>query len=109
MPGRSCPDRAETSSATTEWTSIPPDRWAAELELRQGGSHVLQEFVEAPLHALMVPAGDSFAPVSRHLHLGEFVLDGRMAGFLARVSVGTVLSAASDEHAIPCYLPASGV
>lgn len=81
-----------------------PDDWEAEVERRYGGAHVIQEIVRAPLRRLLLPHGNRVSEVSRWLHLGEFVIDGHLAGFLARTSEELVLTAASRERALPCLV-----
>ena len=81
-----------------------PRTWRAEVERRFGGPHVLQEVVQAPLRRLLIPRGRRVEEVSRWLHLGEFVIGGQLAGFLARSSEDLVLTPSSDEHALPCLV-----
>jgi hypothetical protein len=81
-----------------------PARWEAEVDRRFGGAHVLQEAVRAPLRRLLLPRGRRVEEVSRWLHLGEFVIGGQLAGFLARTSEELVLAADSREHTLPCLV-----
>lgn len=81
-----------------------PAAWRAEVERRYGGAHVIQEIVRAPLRSLLLPQGRAVREVSRWLHLGQFVIGGQLAGFLARTSEDLVLSAGSDERTLPCLV-----
>jgi hypothetical protein len=81
-----------------------PEVWRAEVERRFGGDHVIQERVRAPLRRLLIPHKDRVTEVSRWLHLGEFVIEGQLAGFLARTSEELVLSAESAERVLPCLV-----
>lgn len=81
-----------------------PHEWQAEVERRFGGAHVLQEFVQAPLRQLLVPRPRGVEEVSRWLQLGQFVVEGQLAGFLARASKEVVLTPDSDEFALPCLV-----
>jgi len=81
-----------------------PQVWEAEVNRRLGGDHVLQERVNAPLRRMLVPHGRRVEEVSRWMHLGEFFIDGQLAGFLARVSQELVLSADSHERTLPCLV-----
>jgi hypothetical protein len=81
-----------------------PQLWATEVDRRFGGTHVIQETVRAPLRRLLVPREDGVEEVSRWLHLGEFVIGGHLAGFMARTSQDLVLTAESDERALPCLV-----
>ena len=78
-----------------------PEQWAAELERRYGGDHILQEYVAAPLRSFVLAHGDRVSPVPLHLHLGEFMFGGRLAGYMARASHELLLSAGSQERVIP--------
>ncbi len=80
------------------------DVWETEVRERYGGDHVLQEIVKAPLRCLLVPQGSKVEQVPRWLHLGEFVIQGQLAGFLARVSRELVLSRRSAERTLPCLV-----
>lgn len=81
-----------------------PLQWEREVEQRFGGDHVLQEYVQAPLRVLHLPHDGRIEAVPLHMHLGEFMFGGELAGFLARASVELVLSRASRERAIPCLV-----
>lgn len=81
-----------------------PAQWASEVERRYGGDHILQEYVSAPLRTFVLAQGGKVRTVSLHQHLGEYMLGGRLAGYLARASQELVLSAASQERAIPCLV-----
>lgn len=85
-----------------------PGPWKAEVERRYGGDHVLQRRVEAPLRRLLVPHEDRVEEVSRWLHLGEFVVEGQLAGFLARASEELVLGEDSHERTLPCLTLTDG-
>ncbi len=78
--------------------------WKTEVERRHGRAHVIQEAVQAPLRRLLLPRGHRVEEVSRWLHLGQFVIGGQLAGFLARTSEDLVLAAESDERALPCLV-----
>jgi hypothetical protein len=78
--------------------------WEREVARRYGGYDVIQECVEAPERTFVVPEGDGLRAVSQHLHLGEYVFGGALAGFLARVSTELVLSASSDDRVVPCLV-----
>jgi len=82
----------------------PPALWEAEIERRFGGTHVLQERVRAPLRTLLLPHGDRVEETSRWLHLGEFVIAGQLAGLIARASRELVLTAQSEERALPSFV-----
>lgn len=82
----------------------PPAQWAAEVERRFGGAYVLQEAVRAPLRHLLRPRGHGVERVKRWLHLGEFVIAGKLAGVLARTSEELVLNAQTRERAIPSFV-----
>ncbi len=82
----------------------PPDRWAGEVERRMGGPHVLQEYVPTPRRTVLVPGPEGVRAEGRYLHLGPYLMGGRLAGFLARLSVERVLSAVSTERVIPSLL-----
>jgi len=82
----------------------PPALWASEVERRWGGDHVLQERVQAPLRRLLLPHGNRVEEVQRWMHLGEFVIDGQLAGLLARASEELVLAADTEERALPCFV-----
>lgn len=81
-----------------------PREWQDVVDRSFGRNYVLQELVHAPLRRLRLPVGDQAVEVSRWLHLGEFVIGGQLAGFLARVSEELVLSAESQERALPCLV-----
>lgn len=85
-----------------------PGEWEAEVERRFGGAHVLQEFVQAPLRRLLLPRQRGVEEVSRWLQLGQFVVGGQLAGFLARASEQIVLTADTDESVLPCLVVAGG-
>jgi hypothetical protein len=78
--------------------------WEREISRRYGGYDVIQECVEAPERTFVVPDGDGLSAVSQHLHLGEYVFGGTLAGFLARVSTELVLSVSSDDRVVPCLV-----
>ena len=81
-----------------------PQQWSTEVERRYGGDHILQEYVQAPLRTFVLARGERVDAVPLHQHLGEYVFGGRLAGYLARGSQELVLSAASQERAIPCLV-----
>jgi len=81
-----------------------PALWEAEVERRFGGAHVLQERVRAPLRTLLLPHGKRVEETSRWLHLGEFVIAGQLAGLVARASRELVLTAESEERALPSFV-----
>jgi hypothetical protein len=85
-----------------------PAQWAVEVAHRFGGAHVIQEAVQAPLRRLLVPRGERTEEVARWLHLGQFVIGGRLAGLLARASQELVLSPESTERALPCLVLGDG-
>jgi hypothetical protein len=78
--------------------------WAAEVERRYGGPHVIQEAVRAPLRRLLLPRAGAVESVTRWLHLGEFAIGGQLAGFLARVSEELVLDADAEDAVLPCLV-----
>jgi hypothetical protein len=80
----------------------PQRRWKAEVDKRLGGGHVLQEYVPAPVRTFLVPDGRTLAPHALNLHLGEYMLGGKLAGFLARASEELVLSVTSTDRVLPC-------
>jgi hypothetical protein len=82
----------------------PAAQWEAEVERRFGGDHVLQQRVRAPLRKLLLPQGRHVNEQLRWLHLGEFVIAGKLAGLIARVSRELVLTATSEERAIPSFV-----
>lgn len=81
-----------------------PDEWAGELERRLGGHHLVQEYVEPPQRILHLPQGAVTREHALFLHLGEYMLDGRLAGILARASLERVLNVDSSEHALPAFV-----
>jgi hypothetical protein len=83
-----------------------PEAWAREIDRRFGGAHVLQELVRAPLRRLLLPNANGVEETTRWLHLGEFVIGGQLAGFLARVSTELVLSTAARDRVLPCLVVA---
>ncbi len=89
-------------------TETPADRWAGEISrIAAGGTHILQERVAAPLRTFIIPRGGRMAAVPQHLHLGEYVFDGKLAGFQVWASDELVISVQSTERAVPCLeLPA---
>ncbi len=78
--------------------------WEHEVARRYGGYDVIQERVEAPVRTFVVPDGDGVRTVGLHLHVGEYVFGGALAGFLARVSTALVLSVSSDDRVVPCLV-----
>ena len=78
--------------------------WEHEVERRYGGYDVIQECIEAPVRTFLVPQGDGVRALDLHLHLGEYVFGGVLAGFLCRSSTALVLSAASDDRVVPCLV-----
>ncbi len=81
--------------------STPPDRWAHEVGRHLGGTHILQERVPAPIRTFALPREGRVDAVPLHLHLGEYVLDGRLAGFQAWATPELVISFMSRERAVP--------
>lgn len=82
----------------------PDDRWAAEVRRMTGGTHILQERVAAPVRTFVLPDADGrVRAVPLHLHLGEYVFQGRLAGFQAWASEELVIGVRSSERAVPCF------
>ncbi len=65
---------------------------------------MLQERVHAPLRKLLLPRGKRVEETARWLHVGEFVIYGQLAGLLARASQELVLTAESEERALPSFV-----
>jgi len=85
-------------------------RWEEEVLRRTGDGHVLQELVPAPARRFSIPGASSAGAVTRYLHLGEYLVAGRLAGLLARASRELVLSPTSTERVLPCFVlpPSTG-
>lgn len=82
----------------------PEDRWAAEVRRMTGGTHILQERVAAPVRTFVLPDETGrVRAVPLHLHLGEYVFHGRLAGFQAWASEELVIGVRSSERAVPCF------
>lgn len=79
----------------------PPERWAQELSQRLDGSHIVQQRVAAPTRSFVLPTDGKVEVVPLHLHLGEYVFGGTLAGFQAWASQELVISAHSTERAVP--------
>ena len=82
-----------------------PDVWAAEVQRRFGGPHLVQEYVEPPQRIVHLQGPDGAVhETPLFLHVGEFVLSGRLAGLLVRASLERVLAVESTERALPCFV-----
>lgn len=79
----------------------PADRWAQEVSQRLDGSHIVQQRVAAPTRSFALPVDGRVEVVPLHLHLGEYVFGGTLAGFQAWASQELVISAHSTERAVP--------
>lgn len=79
----------------------PPDRWAHEVSRRLDGTHIVQERVSAPSRTFVLPRDGRVEAVPLHLHLGEYVFAGALAGFQAWASQELVISVHSRERAVP--------
>lgn len=79
----------------------PPDVWAREVAQRLDGTHIVQERVAAPTRTFVLPRGGRVEAVPQHLHLGEYMFGGALAGFQAWASQELVISMASSERAVP--------
>ncbi|MBK8974912.1 MAG: glutathionylspermidine synthase family protein [Planctomycetes bacterium] len=80
------------------------EQWEREVARRWGGDQVIQERIDAPVRTLQVARGGHLESRPVHVHLGEFVFGGVLAGFLARASTALVLSPHSDDRALPCLV-----
>lgn len=79
------------------------DPWAKEVGERLGKGHLLQERIPAPTRTVPCPGPFGVRAIPLHLHLGEYVFGGRLAGFWVRVSEELVVSQRSRERTIPWY------
>jgi hypothetical protein len=78
-----------------------PERWAREVSERLDGTHIVQQRVAAPTRNFALPVDGEVEVVPMHLHLGEYVFGGTLAGFQAWGSQELVISAQSTERAVP--------
>lgn len=83
---------------------LTPAQWEKEVARRYGRDHVIQERVDAPVRTFLVPRETAIEAAPLNLHLGEYMLGGKLAGFLARASSRLVLSSTSDDRSIPCLV-----
>jgi hypothetical protein len=104
-PAESFEGRGVVLGAETE-----PGRWAQEVSRRLDGTHIVQERVAAPTRTLVLPREEAgvarVEAVPLHLHLGEYMFSGNLAGFQAWASQELVISIHSTEKAVPVvHLP----
>jgi hypothetical protein len=78
-----------------------PDAWAQEVARRMDGTHIVQERVGAPTRTFVLARDGQVEAVPLHLHLGEYVFGGALAGFQAWASQELVISIHSTERAVP--------
>lgn len=79
----------------------PPDTWAHEVSRRLDGTHIVQERVAAPGRTFVLPRDGRVDAVPLHLHLGQYMFAGTLAGFQAWASQELVISVHSTERAVP--------
>lgn len=79
----------------------PPGRWAHEVSRRLDGTHIVQQRVAAPARTFVLPRDGRVEALPLHLHLGQYMFGGTLAGFQAWASQELVISVHSTERAVP--------
>lgn len=88
------PPSSNRGKGVVSGDGLSKEKWINQIRKRLGTGDIVQERVSVP----------KWGPKNWGLHLGHFIFNGVLAGWMCRGGLDPILSDRSDDYLIPCFL-----